>query len=151
MKKANKKNQKLHRHLRRKLKGHEKLDLPVPRLEIRKHLLPDSDKQGYDIRADYSLVYEHLDGSHIAVPFGQTRIGTDLKHYRMFDLPFRDGAHMLNEMYFLRLRGFVVYGDKYEEVFCTPETMPNGLTSKIEREKQLRKQKALGLEASTIF
>lgn len=106
----------------------ENMGLPVPRLEIRKHDMSGDDM--YNVRADYGMVYEHLMGHLVFVPFGCTKIGASAR-YDYMDLPFRDGSHLLNEMFFLKLRGFVVYKDQFQEVFLTKENMPNGLSGKL--------------------
>lgn len=124
--------QKLPTKVVRKLKDDEKLDLPVPRLEIRKYVY-DKPVDGYTVRADYNLVYEHLMGDHISVRLGQTRIGATLGRYDMFDLPFRDGAHLINEMVFMKMRGFVVFGDQYKEIFATSDMLPNATVEKLKK------------------
>lgn len=114
-----------------KMSKKENLNLPLPRLEIRKTLAKKPDHM-FNVKAEYGLVYEHLLGDIIFVPFGTTKIGAP-DRYDFMDLPFRNGAHILHDMFMLKLRGFVVYQDKYEEIFLTKENMPGGLAIKLKK------------------
>jgi hypothetical protein len=98
------------RHIRT-LSDEDNLDLPVPRLEIRYSRADD-----YNSEALYSLVYRHLLGQIELIPIGLTRVGDSGKYARDLDEPFRDGAHIKNEMKQLGLRGFVVGNGKYKEI-----------------------------------
>ena len=113
------------RHIR-ELSKEENKDLPVPRLEIRYRNL---DK--FNHVADYGLVYEHLMGEILFVPFGSTKCGNS-KSLDEQALPFRDGSHIKHDAYFLKLPAFLVSGDKVEEVDLKNErNWPNALYSKI--------------------
>lgn len=84
----------------RQLTEKENADLPVPRLELRYR-----DKSEYQHFIDYGLVYRHLMGDIEFIPISCTKIGGK---GLLLSMPFRDGAHMYNDMYELRLPGFVV-------------------------------------------
>lgn len=97
--------------------------LPVPRLEIRwRELEPGERDDGYEIQAEYSLVYRHFLGHIVFVPLGFTRSTGALSartKWGDIELPFRDGAHFYNEMKQLGLRGFAICGDRVDEMkFC---------------------------------
>lgn len=113
----------------------QNLNLPVPRLEIRQSLLdnPVGDF-GYNVKAEYGMVYEHLTGETIFVPLGSTNIGANLSRYDFMGLPFRDGAHIIHDMFMLKLRGFVVYQDKFKELFISDDTIPGGLRTKMQKD-----------------
>lgn len=119
-------------HKRRILSESEKMNLPVPRLEIRKYRYPEPIGV-YDVRADYSLIYEGLMGEHILIPLGQTKIQTS-RWTDPMELPFRNGADLLNEMWILKLRGFVIFEDQAKEIFITPENCPNALAKKMKED-----------------
>jgi hypothetical protein len=93
-------------------KSEEKEGLPVPRLEIRWIKL---DKNGYNWRAAYNLVYKHLLGDVILVPMGSTtRNGGNGKgpiRDGKVETPFRDGVHIAHEMLTLKLPGFAICDD----------------------------------------
>lgn len=74
--------------------------LPVPRLEISYA----KGRYEHELVAEYRLVYRHLLGELIAVPFGSTRIRgrasieAELRgHDDRPHLPFRDGAHACHD------------------------------------------------------
>jgi len=85
----------------RQLTEKENANLPVPRLELRYR-----DKSQYQHFIDYGLVYRHLLGDIEFIPISCTKIGG--KVIIPLSTPFRDGAHMYNDMYELRLPGFVI-------------------------------------------
>lgn len=104
--------------------AHELLDrdqkLPVPRLEI---LVRNAEYEGYldGLEYIYRLVYRHLSGDVIGVPFGHTssRGGPPLlpdQPISSIHMPRRDGAHMYREMATLGLPGFLVYGSQWENL-----------------------------------
>lgn len=131
----------------RKLTESENLNLPIPRLEIRyrkpnKRELRHRGWMGVSVIADYSLVYDHLMGDVLAVSMGSTKIGGGHSEEPGYlELPFRDGAHVMNDMWTLKLPAFVINGSKFEEIKLTPESTPNGLFSKMRGEKTLRFKK----------
>ena len=90
----------------------ENNNIPVPRLEIRYF---DYKSNGYNLIAIYSLIYKHLLGDIINIPFGHTKIdsgrGTPVYEDGTLDMPFRDGAHIKNEMLQLNLPAYVIYND----------------------------------------
>lgn len=102
------------RHIR-KLSSDENLGLPVPRLEIRYRKLAEYESAS---AADYGLVYSHFWKNEIFfVPISSTRCGGGrTEHEDYLDLPFRDGAHIKNEMKQLNLRGFVTNGTRSREI-----------------------------------
>jgi hypothetical protein len=118
----------------RKLKPADNLGLPVPRLEIRYQPLNG------EVFALYSLVYRHLMGDILAVSLGGTVCGgarvTDPEY---LELPFRDGAHIINDMWELRLPGFVVNGKKFKPIVFEPDAFPGGLVKKMAAEKEAAK------------
>jgi hypothetical protein len=83
--------------------------LPVPRLEMRWREIESHD--GFNWEACYNLVYRHFLGHVIAVPMGHTRIGGERNPIQngKVDLPFRDGAHIQNDMAQLKLPGFAIF------------------------------------------
>lgn len=91
--------------------------LPVPRLEIRWSEMP-KDENGYSIQAQYSLVYRHLLGQICFIPLGLTRSSGSLANRTRegVETPFRDGAHLANEMKQLNLRAFAICGNQVEEI-----------------------------------
>lgn len=96
----------------------DKNDLPVPRLEIRAY-----DHGGwYSWSWVYCLVYRHLLGHIVAVPLGNTTCnggsGNGPRHPLTGEIytPFRDGAHIRNDMKQLGLRAFAIVGDDIEEL-----------------------------------
>lgn len=110
----------------------DNLGLPVPRLEIRYRKYDD-----YNVIADYGLVHRHLLGKIDFIPFGSTRIGgarsLEPEH---LDLPFRDGGHILNDMWELKLPAYVVNGKKFKEIELTKDSAPNALLKKMKEAGQ---------------
>ena len=95
----------------------EQAALPVPRLELSWALVGD---EGATVA--YSMVYRHLLGHDERVPLGFTKIDGSGVHARAknLDVPFRDGAHINQEMKTLRLRGFVLFNHLWRELEVTP-------------------------------
>ncbi|MGK3995028.1 hypothetical protein [Sorangium sp. So ce1024] len=106
--------------------AHEKLEaeqsLPVPRLEL--VYVPLGERKGYEwsrYEVLYRLVYRHLLGHAMAVPFSRTEIsggsgdGPPIRKGKL-DLPFRDGAHICNDMGQLKLPGFAVCGERVDDL-----------------------------------
>ena len=95
---------------------HEKLPedqpLPVPRLEMAwEH------EDEWHVVVLYRLVYRHLLGHCVGVPFGHTRVsgsGVQPLRYGRLDLPFRDGAHIRHDAESLNLPAFLIYEDHVE-------------------------------------
>lgn len=97
-------------------------DLPVPRLEIRFEpvLTGCADPWQAGQIMTYSLVYRHLLGHLVFVPIGYTKRsgGRGLKpdfssaESALREMPFRDGAHIRNEMKQLNLPGFLICDDQ---------------------------------------
>jgi len=113
----------------KKLSKEENLDLPVPRLEIRYRKYDD-----FNVIADYGLVHTHLLGDILFVPFGSTRIGgTRSREEGHLDLPFRDGAHIMNDMWELRLPAYVVNGKHSKQISLSdPDDLPNALRKRMD-------------------
>ena len=113
----------------RKLRQEANQGLPVPRLEIRYRPYND-----HEMVADYGLVYEHLLGETYFVTLGSTKIGGGrVMEEGHLDLPFRDGAHIVHDMWHLKLRGFVVNGRHIKEVQPTEDDYPGAMISKIKK------------------
>lgn len=89
--------------------------LPVPRLEMLFFPHPD----GWDeCEMVYRLVYRHLLGHCVAVPFGSTtrkggraREPWDIRNPGKLDLPYRDGVHIRHDAFTLKLPAFAVFGE----------------------------------------
>ena len=96
----------------------ENLNLPVPRLEIRYFNYEFEDN--YNLVAVYSLIYKHFLGEITSLPFGYTRAGypskTPINEDGTLQLPFRDGAHIKNEMEQLKLPAYVIYNEQYQVI-----------------------------------
>lgn len=103
-----------------RLSTKENLGLPIPRLEIRYREMDESDILGV-----YGIVYKHLLGDIILVPFSATRIGSH-RPLDELDLPFRDGAHIQCEMKSLNLPGYVVAKGKAKKIVPTPAAEGDG-------------------------
>lgn len=122
----------------RTLTKEENLNLPVPRLEIR---IEDS-ADGYQEKCMYGLVYEHLLGHFIHVPLGCTTVGggSNHKYASKLESPFRDGAHIVYDMYTLNLPGFIVGDGKYREIDIEDTSChPNKLSERIKRDENSKK------------
>lgn len=93
--------------LPRKVTNDERL--AVPRLEIR--CVPVSDNW-YNFRWDYALIYKHLLGHLVAVPFGSTTCNSSAGRPPVRDgkihTPFRDGVHIAQDSLTLRLPAFAL-------------------------------------------
>lgn len=95
--------------------------LPVPRLELRWKFLDD---HRYNSVCWYTIVFKHLVGEIIRVPFGMTSVSGgkgDEFHANHPDgprigIPFRDGSHIINEARQLKLRAFAISGDRAQEL-----------------------------------
>lgn len=102
--------------------------LPVPRLEIRIEPkisgdFDDTETWRAGVFLTYALVYRHLLGHLVIVPLGKTdRSGGSGRKPNVtvetlwHELPFRDGAHIRNEMKQLGLPGFLVCGTSAEPI-----------------------------------
>lgn len=93
-------------------------DLPVPRLEIRWHGDRQHPDGRYEVYAEYCLVTRHLLGWIVFMPIGGTWSSGALVEraaQQHVDLPFRDSAHICNDMKQLKLRAFGICGDKITE------------------------------------
>lgn len=92
-------------------------ELPVPRLEMR--WSEEERNDSYELTARYSLVYRHLCKQIVFVPLGVTRttgaLAERINPNKTVDTPFRDGAHLRNEMAQLGLRAFGIVGDHVRE------------------------------------
>lgn len=80
--------------------------LPVPRLQIE---CINLDKWN-DWEWRYGLVYRHLTGDIIYIPFGLTRCSggrNNIKH-PILDLPFREGNHIYSDKKSLNLPAFSI-------------------------------------------
>ena len=110
----------------RSLSKEENLDLPMPRLELRYRILSN-----YTHFVDYGLVYQHLLGDVQFVPIGCTKISGKVTHLAT---PFRDGGHMFNDMYELKLRGFVVDGTTARELSFADSEVPLRVLDKVQKE-----------------
>lgn len=106
----------------KKLTDEENLGLPTPRLEMRYRVI-----SSYLHFVDYGLVYRHLLGDIEFVPIGCTKINGKV---RQLDTPYRDGAHMFNEMFELNLPGFVVNGSDYRELTFDDDEVPSSVRQK---------------------
>lgn len=95
-------------------------ELPVPRLEIRWRA-PENGR--HESEAIYSLVYRHLVDHIVFVPLGKTTSSgalVDRVRGDIVETPFREGCHFANEMWQLKLPGFVIAGDRvYEAKLCS--------------------------------
>ena len=91
-------------------------DMPVPRLEMvwEEGKFP----RDYQYRCAYRLVYRHLLGHLVAVPLGETMVGSTKPpdHFGEIDTPFRDGAHIKSDARQLGLPAYVRWGDKVERI-----------------------------------
>lgn len=116
------------RHIRT-LSKEENLGLPIPRLEIRYRTIDD-----YNLVADYALVYESLMGETTFCPLSATRCGTSFRYLEDLELPFRNGADIMNEMYILNLPGYRVANGKYKKIdLSDPSDLPSALRRKMEK------------------
>lgn len=95
-------------------------NLPVPRLQIRNR------KTGIDtMESVYSLIKPNVSGQLESVEMGKTKIsvpGGRIDDRDELSLPFRDGAHIFYDMFYLKLKGFVVSEHSYKELSLTDET-----------------------------
>ncbi len=106
----------------RQLTQEENLNLPIPRLEIR-YRKPKKSEDA-DIVADYGMVYEHLAGEVLFIPMGKTLVsGSHVKSPTFLQLPFREGAHIICDMWHLKLPGFLINGRKVERLEVNSETI----------------------------
>lgn len=102
-------------HVEHEEGGEPNPDLPVPRLEIRWAL------ESTETIATYSLVYRHLVGTVVTVPLGRTKTSgalNDVMSGGNIRIPFRDGAHIANEMRQLGLPGFAIAGSHVRQIFA---------------------------------
>ena len=113
----------------RKITAEENLGLPVPRLELRYRVISE-----YTHFVDYGLVYRHLLGDIEFVPIGCTKINGKV---RQLDTPFRDGAHMFNDMLELNLRGFVINGSEYRELTFEDSEVPSSVLAKVKKKAEM--------------
>lgn len=94
-------------------------NLPVPRLQIKNR------KTGVDtMESVYSLIKPNARGTLDSVEMGKTKIsvpGGTIDHRDELSLPFRDGAHIFWDMFYLKLRGFVVSENSYSELSLSDE------------------------------
>jgi len=90
----------------RKLSKKENRNLPIPRLEIRYERMADGESL-----ALYGIVYRHFLKDILLIPFSATKVGSH-RPLEVQDLPFRDGAHIRNEMEQLKLPGYLIHGEK---------------------------------------
>ena len=101
------------------------LGLPLPRLQL---TWAKIDPNNWFCRYDLLIPTREHDGRNEAghgftfAPVGGTRVGTESlpDKWGKIDTPFRDGAHIRWDSERLGMRAFVVYSDKYEELFLTP-------------------------------
>jgi hypothetical protein len=117
----------------RVLSDEENLGLPIPRLEIRHRKTSK-----YTTFMDYGIVYRHLLGEITFVPLSCTKTSghTDTDR-ELLRVPFRDGAHILSDMYELKLRGFVVEDDKFRELSLLDlDKLPTALANRITRDAE---------------
>lgn len=107
----------------------ENLDLPVPRLELR---YAPMGKYNWEVK--YGLVHERLMSEIEFVPFGSTKIGGSSRDdQERLELPFRSGADIYNDMYLLKIPGYVVNGKKFKQLDLTDrDALPNGLVAKMD-------------------
>lgn len=110
-----------------KLKEADNGRMPLPRLEIRYRPLAN------DVFADYRMVYRHLLGDILSVSMGGTVCGGKSVHDPDYmELPFRDGSHIINDMWELRMPGFVVsQSGKVKGITMEPDNLPGGLVRKL--------------------
>ena len=52
--------------------------------------------------------------------------------------PYRDGAHMFNDMLELNLRGFVVNGSEYRELTFEDNEVPSSVLAKVKKKAEWR-------------
>lgn len=94
--------------------------LPVPRLQIK------NTKTGIDtMESVYCLIKPNISGKLEALEMGKTKIsvpGGSIDERDELSLPFRDGAHIFYDMFYLKLRGFVVSENSYKELSLSDET-----------------------------
>lgn len=117
----------------------ENMNLPIPRLEIR-HRDPRGKElgQGYNIVAEYRMIYEHLEGNVLAVDLGKTLIGGSVRD--PLDTPFRMGAQIIHDMLHLHLPGYVINGKACKAIPIDREDFPGYVSRKLSGEN-LRKFK----------
>ena len=95
--------------------------LPVPRLE----LVFEAEEEGrwYQKTIRYQMVYRHHLGHCVGVALGHTRScggdGAPPDITQSYNLPLRDGMHIVNEAKQLRLPAFAVCGDKVQKIEVT--------------------------------
>ena len=110
----------------RKLKEADNLELPVPRLEIRYSVYKGN------LAGLYSLVYQHFLDDIMQIPLGMTMIGGGKSADPGYlELPFREGAHIQNEMVTLQLSGYVINGTKFRRIPLTKDDLPSKLSKKL--------------------
>lgn len=94
--------------------------LPVPRLELWYNPLGTTPERAWwRYEVIYRMVYRHLVGDIIALPFGRTEIsGSDRAPMTdgRLQLPFRDGAHICHDMAHLHMPGFAIHGDHVDDL-----------------------------------
>lgn len=111
----------------RPISEEENLDLPLPRLELR-YRSPSA----YTRIVDYGLVNRHLTGEIQFIPLGSTKMSGTISH---LDIPYRDGGHIFNDMYELKLRGFVVDGTSTRELTFTDNAVPWTVLDRVQKDK----------------
>lgn len=115
----------------RTLSDDENLGLPIPRLEIRHRKVSP-----YTTFVDYGIVYRHLLGEIMFVPLSCTKTSG---YTEPLQTPFRDGAHILNDMFELNLRGFVVEGKEFKELSLLQlDNLPANLVERIVKRDGLK-------------
>lgn len=113
----------------KKLTEEENLGLPLPRLELRYRVVSN-----YCHFVDYGIVYRHLLDDIEFVPIGSTKINGKVR--QQLDTPYRDGAHMFNDMFEMNLPGFVVNGSDYRELTFDDVEVPSSVKVKVKKKAQ---------------
>jgi hypothetical protein len=101
--------------LRARAERQDDSGLPVPRLELRWIGEPESNEGEWE----YNLVVKHFMGHSVFYPLGNTEVTGGSEPYLpngAIRLPFRDGAHISNDMAELRLPGFVIRGTRADKL-----------------------------------
>jgi len=107
----------------------ENLDLPLPRLELRYTF------SKYHMIADYGIVYRHFNNDITFIPISSTKISGGISKDKNF-LPFRDGAHIYNDMLEFNFRGFIVSEGKVRELsFDDVDDIPYLVQEKIKKKE----------------
>lgn len=110
----------------REISEEENLGLPLPRMELRYRRYDD-----FHVVGDYGLVIRHLLGQINFIPFGSTKIGGRIALLPdHLDTPFRDGGHLQNDAWELKLPAYVVNGKHFRKLDLH-EDPPNALLRKM--------------------